>query len=121
MKQPWFKCDPQALNDGFMGLSAAERGAYITILNCIYINGGPVKDGAGYFCSQLGCSTKEWVAWRRKLVRLGKLRVIDGCLTNIRAEREIAEYAAWVEKSRRGGVASAKARGLKPNHLKLVE
>ena len=74
---PWFKCDPQALNDGFIGLSAAERGAYMTVLNCIYLNGGPVKDAAGYFCSMLSCSPKEWAGWRRRSCRLGKPRTVD--------------------------------------------
>ena len=122
----WFKCDPQALNDGFMGLSASERGAYMTVLNCIYLNGGPVKDAAGYFCSMLGCTPKEWASWRRTLLRLSKLRAVDiglvPHLTNLRAEREIASYAANVANAKRAAAASLKARGVRPrNRLKLVD
>lgn len=120
---PWFKCDPVALNDGYAGLTLSQRGAYSTILNCIYAQGGPVRDNAGYFSAVLGCSRQEWAAIRRVLTKLGKLHavVIDQAhyLTNPRAEREIAEYRIWIEKSRRGGQASARARGHRPT-LQIV-
>lgn len=121
---PWFKCDPVAFNDGMIGLTMAQRGAYATVLNCIYIQGGPVRDNPGYFSALLGCEPKDWASARKVLVGRGKLVVVTlderPHLFNLRAGQEIAEYREWIEKSRRGGLASARARGHRPP-LKIVE
>ena len=123
---PWYKCDPRDLNDGYAGLTLAERGAYNTIINRIYIEGGPIPDVALYLCSFLGCGVAEWSAVRRRLLKLDKLRVVmidlAPHLTNQRCEREIAAYQEIAAKRRRGGLASVRARGLKPrNPLKVVD
>lgn len=122
----WFKCDPVAFNDGMMGLTAAERGAYVTILNCIYAQGGPCPDRGAFFGTVLMITNAEWRKIRARLLAARKLQLVtlEGvqCLTNTRAEREIAAYESTVVKrvraGRRGGLARAAAAG---KHLKVVE
>lgn len=95
MSAPWFKCYPRDFNEGMVGLTLEERGAYITILNLIYARGGPIPEDSWWITSQLGCTARAWAKVRASLVLKRKLRAveIDGepHLTNPRAESEIAE------------------------------
>jgi len=110
---PWFKCDPVAFNDGMIGLSPSERGAYATAILCIYARGAQVPEVE--IQSRLGITAEEWRPIRRTLVARGKLRahIIKGVtyLTNDRCEAEIATYQAFIESRGAAGRASAKARG----------
>lgn len=119
----WYKHEPEAFNDGSAELSLAERGAYITIINRMYIDGGPLADRATYVARLIGCAEKEWAPIRRRLLKLDKLQAViieaKPYLTNRRAQDEIEAHWALIQKRSRGGLASAKARGFKS--LKLVE
>lgn len=90
---PWYKCFPRDFNDGMVGLSLEERGAYITILNVIYARGAPIQDDAGYFKALLCCSSKAWTKIRASLIVKRKLFEVNFngelCLMNRRAADEI--------------------------------
>jgi len=93
MSAPWFKCYPRDFNDGMVGLTLEERGAYITILNLIYARGGPIPEDQWWITSQLGCTARAWAKVRAALVLKRKLRAVEISgephLTNPRAELEI--------------------------------
>ena len=91
---PWFKCFPRDFNEGMIGLSLEERGAYITVLNLIYQRGGPVPDDAPYFRALLSCTPKTWAKIRAALIARGKLFEVNfngaDSLMNRRAADELA-------------------------------
>lgn len=112
---PWFKCYPRDFNDGLMGLTMEERGAYITILNAIYARGKPVEDDPSYWRAMLQCSGKAWSKVRAALIVKRKLFevTVDGvpCLMNRRAAEEIEENLETRRKlSERGARGGAKPR-----------
>lgn len=108
---PWYKCYPRDFNDGLMGLTMEERGAYVTILNAIYSRGKPVEDDPSYWRAMLQCSGKAWSKVRASLIFKRKLFEVnvDGipCLMNRRAADEIDQNRKVSEKfseaGRRGG------------------
>lgn len=114
MSLPWYACYPRDFNDGMIGLTLEERGAYITLLNLIYARGGPIPEDTWWITSQLGCTTRAWVKVRAALLLKRKLFTteLDGepHLMNPRAEREIAERFETSKKfsdaGRRGGQKS---------------
>lgn len=108
---PWYRCFPRDFNEGMIGLTLEERGAYTTIVNLIYSRGGPVPDEAGYFRALLCCSAKTWTKVRAALIVKRKLFEVnyngDPCLMNRRAADEIAtsekKSEKFSESGRRGG------------------
>lgn len=121
----WYAHYPRDFLDGTAALSLAERGAYITFLDCLYAEGRPLRDDRG-LAMLLRCSQSEWSAARKALLKAKKIHEVifegDRCLTNKRAERELVAYDALVAKRRRAAQDSLKARGLRPaKYLKLVE
>lgn len=112
---PWFKCYPRDFNDGMMGLTMEERGAYVTILNCIYQRGTPVHDDALYFRAMLQCSGKTWAKVRASLIFKGRLFevCVNGkpCLMDERAAVEIEKNLEMRrELSERGARGGRKSR-----------
>lgn len=114
---PWFKCYPRDFNDGMMGLTLEERGAYVTILNVIYARGGPIDDDPSYFRALLCCSPKAWQKIRAALIVKRKLFEVsvDGIpsLMNRRAAEEIEENREMRRKfSERGAKGGRKAQAV---------
>lgn len=113
---PWYKCDPAKFNDGMIGLSRAERGVYVTVLNAIYIEGGPVKDDPVYWASVFGCSQAQWAKDRGQLIAKGKLFCApteDGIpgLMNRRAAEELEDQRKFrSEQAARGAKGGSKSR-----------
>lgn len=75
---------------GFLRLSLEQRGAYQTILDLIYDNGGPIDNNdrwlAGWFC----VSIRKARALVSELLTLQKIYITaDGKISNHRAEIEI--------------------------------
>lgn len=102
MTAPWFKCYPRDFNDGMVGLTLEERGAYITVLNLIYARGGPIPEDAWWLTSQLGCTSRAWTKLRAALIVKRKLYPVEiggePHLMNARAEAEIADRQKVSEK-----------------------
>jgi uncharacterized protein YdaU (DUF1376 family) len=90
-------------------LSNEAKGFYIDLLAAMYARGGPIKFDENEVCRIVGFkSTRPLKRLLKELVGKGKVRLIDGCLTNGRAMEEIAQANARIEKSQKGGKASAK-------------
>lgn len=116
---PWFKCYPRDFNDGMVGLTLDERGAYATVLFAIYAKGGPIEDEPGYFRALLCCSPKAWVKVRASLIVKRKLYEVSvnglPCLMNRRAAEVIAERRAEHRKFAEAGARGGKKQGAQVN------
>lgn len=78
---------------GTMNLSLEERGAYATILDLIYDEGGPIIGDRRWLSGFLGCSMRKVDVLLSSLIEKGKLyETRDKKLSNRRAEKEL-QYA----------------------------
>lgn len=114
MTLPWYRRFPDNFIAGTVGLTLEEKGAYSLILDLMYVRGGPVPDEPRYIAGVCNCSVRKWNAIRQRLLDLGKVTVVDGNLTNHRAEEEI-EIAGKIsreasENGAKGGIKSAEIR-----------
>jgi hypothetical protein len=112
---PWYRCDPAKFNDGMIGLTRSERGVYVTVINAIYIEGGPVRDDPVYWGHVFGCPQSAWLKDRASLVAKGKLYECPTAhgepgLMNRKARSELdnqfAFKSAAAEFGRKGGSKS---------------
>ena len=86
----WYKHDPAAFLEGVMGLTAEERGFYITLIDLLYARDGyDVQDEL--VCSAMGCNPRTWRVVKRRLMACGKVREVDGQLTANRVELVLNE------------------------------
>lgn len=123
---PWFKCYPRDFNDGMMGLTMEERGAYVTILNCIYQRGTPVHDDPLYFRAMLQCSGKAWSRVRASLIVKGRLFEVNvngkPCLMDERAALEIENnLEKRRELSERGARGGRKSQALRNENNDIAQ
>lgn len=113
-ERPWYRRFPDNFIAGTVGLTLEEKGAYSLVLDLIYVRGGPVPDEPRYIAGVCNCSVRKWTAIRAKLVECGKIHVVDGFLTNERAEKEIEKAAKdsreLAENGAKGGNKSAENR-----------
>lgn len=114
MSRPWYRRFPDNFIAGTVGLTLEEKGAYSLVLDLMYVRGGPVPDEPRYIAGVCNCSVRKWNAIRQRLIDLGKITVIDGYLTNARAEKELENAAKDAEEraesGRKGGEKSAETR-----------
>lgn len=114
MTLPWYRRFPDNFIAGTVGLSLEEKGAYSLVLDLIYVRGGPVPDEPRYIAGVCNCSVRKWNAIRLRLLKLGKIKVVDGYLTNHRAEEELIISAKVAreraESGAKGGDKSAEIR-----------
>lgn len=97
---PWFKFYASDFLAGVGGLSAAERGVYITILSLIYEEGGPVPLDEARLARRCGIPTTGFRRAFAALVEQGKLRVEENSVTNRRAEKEVMTRRLRSENAR---------------------
>lgn len=103
MSRPWYRRFPDNFIAGTVGLTLEEKGAYSLVLDLMYVRGGPVPDEPRYIAGVCNCSVRKWNAIREKLVSLGKIHVVDGYLTNERAEKEIENAAKDAQERAENG------------------
>jgi hypothetical protein len=107
----WYKHDPTAFLEGVIGLTAEERGFYITLIDLLYARDGQeVRDEL--VCKAMGCVPQVWRRVKGRLTACGKVREVDGTLMANRVEATLKEasfsgVSGVVLKSR-----SAKINGL---------
>lgn len=106
----WFKHDIPRWMDGTEGLDDGPYRVYHVVCQLIYLHEGPIavhEQGIAGRCNQ------HVLTFRRNLKALldsGKLRIIDGRLTNDRAETELQRVADLRSTSARGGRGSRGVR-----------
>ncbi|UYZ08243.1 YdaU family protein [Agrobacterium salinitolerans] len=75
---------------GYRKLTLEQRGAYTTILDLIYDEGGPIEFNERWLAGELNCSLRKAKALLDELLELRKIYVTrDGKISNHRAELEI--------------------------------
>ena len=89
MSDPWFRFFPSDWISGVSGLSAAERGVYVTLLAMIYDHGKPVRRDDPRLARVCGIPTPGFTRAVDALLDLGKLTEQDGFLFNDRAKNEL--------------------------------
>lgn len=112
--RPWYRRFPDNFIGGTASLTLEEKGAYSLVLDLMYVRGGPIPDEPRYIAGVCNCSVRKWKAIRQRLIDLGKIEVVDGCLVNRRAEKEIENAAKTAEQlaenGSKGGNKSAENR-----------
>jgi uncharacterized protein YdaU (DUF1376 family) len=92
MSDPWFRFFPSDWISGVSGLSAAERGVYVTLLALMYDANGPLKRDDSRLSRQCGLPKAGFVRALESLIETGKIVSNgDGCLFNNRAKNELTE------------------------------
>lgn len=93
---------------GYMVLTLEERGAYTTILDLIYDNGGPIDRNERYLAGMMDCSIRLVKSLIERLIEKRKIYVTSrGQISNHRAEKEI--IASLEISAKRAESASKKA------------
>jgi uncharacterized protein YdaU (DUF1376 family) len=89
-------------------LSNAAKGVYIDLLASMYARGGPLPAVERELCRLCGCATvRSLHPLLDELIDKGKLKLIEGHLTNGRAMEEIAKAEYQKAVSSKGGKARA--------------
>ncbi len=88
---PWFRFFPSDWLAGVAGLSAAERGVYITLLAIMYDHGGAIPRDDARLSRQCGIPKAGFARALDSLISTGKIVVENGCLFNSRAKTELTE------------------------------
>lgn len=115
MSRAWFKFYGRDFRDGVRGvLNLEETGAYTVLLSLIYETDNRLPDDERVICAHLNVDPRVWRRVRARLIDCGKLALVDGMLTNLRATSELscAQHIAEVRRTsgRSGGEQSAKSR-----------
>ena len=105
-KLVWYKRYPDDALTGMQELTLEERGAYNTVLDLIYSRAGEVPDDDRFLSGWMACDARVWRRVKAELVRKGKIRIVDGRVTNGRAEAELARQSEASEQAQ----ASAEKR-----------
>lgn len=110
----WYKRNAQDALTGMMMLSLEERGAYNTLLDLIYAHENRLWDDDRVISGWMRCDIRVWKRIKTRLVDLGKIVIVDGRITNLRATSEIDEglgrAASVSDVNRAKGIKSGLAR-----------
>lgn len=99
----WYKRDPRAALAGMASLNLAERGAYNTVLDLIYINDGKLPDNGKEIAHWLRIDVRRWLRIRKRLIEKGKLYPYAGELHNERADIEVQETLKRIAQAAEAG------------------
>ncbi len=107
---PYFDFYPSDFMHGVRGLSAQEVGVYTMMLCRIYEENGPVEYHVMRLATYCGMRESTFVKTVEKLIELGKLDLVNGMISNHRAEAEISSRAHKLKINSKAGKASAEKR-----------
>lgn len=87
---PYHRRYHQDALQGYRRLTLEERGAYTTILDLIYDEGGPIENNERWLAGELNCSLRKVRALLEALLTMRKLYITSiGKISNHRAEAEL--------------------------------
>lgn len=95
---------------GTLNLTLEQKGAYSLVLDLIYDRGGPIPDDDRYIAGVCGCSIRKWASIKSVLVSSGKIILVDGRITNRRAEDEIEIRSKKARKLAENGAKGGEKR-----------
>jgi len=110
MSDPWFRFFPSDWISGVSGLSAAERGVYVTLLAIIYDRGGPVERDDTRLARQCGLPKAGFARSLQALIDTGKITEDGVWLSNNRAKNELTERENRIVKAKDAAVSSWEKR-----------
>lgn len=113
---PWIKFYASDWLAGTSGLTAAERGVYITIIALIYENDGGIAYDEKRLARRCGITKSAFVRAVDGLCDEGKLSLQNGVVSNRRAEKELS--ARDIRSQKASASAQERWRGHQP---KIVE
>ncbi|AKC07199.1 DUF1376 domain-containing protein [Agrobacterium tumefaciens] len=103
---------------GYRKLTLEQRGAYTTILDLIYDEGGPIEFNERWLAGELNCSLRKAKALLDELLELRKIYVTrDGKISNHRAEQEIGNA---LKISRKRAENGSKRKDNSPENAKNI-
>ena len=114
---PWIKFFPADFMHGVRGLTAQEVGVYTMLLCRIYEENGPVEYHVTRLSTYCGMRAATFEKVAAKLIELGKLTLLNGMLSNARAESEITNRANDLKINILAGLASAQKRQQKQRKI----
>lgn len=104
---PYFNFYPTDFIRGVRGLTPQEVGIYTMLLCRIYEENGPVEIHDERLAAYCGCRVKTLRTTLDRLIVLGKIKALNGRITNDRAEDEIEKRNSVTESNSRAGKISA--------------
>jgi uncharacterized protein YdaU (DUF1376 family) len=100
----WYKRYPRKFYDDTRDLKPDERGIYSEIIDLIYMDGKPLLDDDHAVAHRLYVDPRVWRRIRKRLLALGKIYLVNGCIHNRRAKQILRDRES-----------SKKAMGSRPN------
>lgn len=117
MSLPYYKRFPRDFLEATIGMTLEVKGAYGIILDLIYMHSGHLPNDHRYIAGQLGCSTRSSNKIINELVERKKLQILDGFISNFRADLEIENALKLCEKNTENGKKNKKTNYLtKPDN-----
>jgi uncharacterized protein YdaU (DUF1376 family) len=99
---------------GTANMSASEKGVYITLISLIYQAAGPIKMEVDRLQRSCGCATKkQFRTILEYLIHDGKVTLLEGFLSNKRAEKEIKNVITRSAKARMAAGVKWNGKGSK--------
>lgn len=87
---PYHRRYHQDALQGYRRLTLEERGAYTTILDLIYDEGGPIENNERWLAGELNCSMRKVRALLEALLTMRKIYITStGKISNHRADAEL--------------------------------
>lgn len=109
-KIKWYKRDPKAALTGMMPLNLEQRGAYNTVLDLIYSDGGEIDDDDFVLAGWMRCDVRKWRRLKAELLQRRKIYIENGKIRNERADKEAGDALGRIENASKAGKESAKKR-----------
>ena len=106
VSEAWFRFFPSDWLGGTSGLSAAEKGVYVTLIALMYDQGGMVPRDDARLARQCGLPKAGLSKVIDTLVALGKIEVDGERLTNSRVKTEVTERENRIGAARDGANAA---------------
>lgn len=98
MPLPYYKRFPRDFFEGTIGLSFEAKAGYGLILDLIYMRDGRLEADYRYIGGLLGCSSRKAASLVSTLVELGKLQLLDGFISNFRADKLLESARTFSDK-----------------------
>lgn len=116
-KLPYYKRYPRDFLEGTLGMPFELKAAYGLILDLIYIHGTELPDDQRFIAGQLNVSVRKWNSIRSELIKIDKIQIISGFISNYRAVIELESLSKYQEKQAENATKSNNNRHLqKPPH-----
>lgn len=97
---PYYPRYPRDFFDGTNGMTFELKGAYALLLDLIYMCGGKLYDEPRFISGHMNCSVRAWGNYRAALIKMGKIKVEDGIISNFRADKELIIQRSFQDKQR---------------------